>query len=77
VLLKKAFVEGLNYKFEEGKISIKSPHFIHRIQELLEQQYDEDVLTKGGLIVKTSLDEQTQERAEAAIAKNYRSVEEH
>lgn len=77
VVLKKAFVEWLNYKFEEGKVSIKAPHFIHWIQELLEQQYDNDMLTKGGLIVKTSLDEQAQERAEAAIAKNYRSVEEH
>jgi hypothetical protein len=46
LLLKRAFVSGLDYSFEEGSIEIKAPHFVHWIQEILEEEYEQEVLMK-------------------------------
>jgi 1A family penicillin-binding protein len=42
--------------FNTNTIDIKAPHFVMYLRQLLAQQYGEEVLTKGGLEVRTTLD---------------------
>jgi membrane carboxypeptidase/penicillin-binding protein len=44
---KKSFSEAFTYSFKRGKVSIDAPHFVFRIINLLEQNYDPDLLRKG------------------------------
>lgn len=55
-------------QFLPFKYSIKAPHFIFYVRELLEQTYGKDLVEQGGLKVYTTLDWKLQERAENIIA---------
>jgi len=68
--LKKAIIEWFTYKFTRGSTSIKAPHFVFRIINLLQEQYSEEMLQKWWLTVVTSLDYKMQEMAEASIIEN-------
>ena len=68
--LKKNFFRGLDYTFTRGNVSINAPHFVFWIIKLLEENYDKEILRKGGLTITTSLDYKIQRMAE-------QSVEEH
>ncbi len=68
--LKKAIIEWFTYKFTRWSTSIKAPHFVFRIINLLQEQYSEEMLQKWGLTVTTSLDYTMQEMAEASILEN-------
>ena len=46
---------------------ILAPHFVFYVISLLEQQYGEEALEKGGLQVTTSLDLNLQQQAEASV----------
>ncbi len=48
--------------------SIKAPHFTFWILDYLEQKYGKDVMESGGYTIKTTLDFDMQQKAEAAIA---------
>lgn len=48
---------------------ITAPHFVMYVRELLTERFGERMVEEGGLKVVTTLDPQTQEAAEAAIAK--------
>lgn len=60
-----AKVEQLN--FIPPKNSLRAPHFVFYVQEYLNEKYGEDVLTKGGLRIITTLDWRLQEEAEKAV----------
>jgi 1A family penicillin-binding protein len=49
--------------------SIKAPHFTFWILDYLEQKYGKDVMESGGYTIKTTLDYEVQQKAEAAITK--------
>ena len=68
----KAVAEPLHYQNIAGKI--KAPHFVFYIKDLLVQQYGEKFVEEGGLKVRTSLDLDTQEMAEASVAAEVNAI---
>jgi penicillin-binding protein 1A len=56
--------------FQENRVTIKHPHFVFYVRDLLEAKYGKEVVAKGGLLVKTTLDPQLQNIAEK-YAKQY------
>ncbi|KXK09035.1 MAG: Penicillin-binding protein 1F [Microgenomates bacterium OLB22] len=54
--------------------TIKAPHFVFYVRELLEKQFGKDIIEKGGLKVFTTLDETIQASAEAAVNKEVTSL---
>ncbi|MDQ3008596.1 MAG: PBP1A family penicillin-binding protein [bacterium] len=42
--------------FKSNTVAIQAPHFVMYVRKLLAEQYGEDVLNKGGLEVRTTLD---------------------
>lgn len=62
-----SLVENLN--FRANKYNMKAPHFVHYVIAQLEEQYGEDAVMRGGLIVKTSLDYNLQLSAENTISR--------
>lgn len=53
--------------FAPNRIDIVAPHFVFYVRDLLAQQYGEAALTQGGLLVRTTLDLDTQNLAQAAV----------
>ncbi len=49
--------------------SIKAPHFVFWVLDYLEEKYGKDVMESGGFTVKTTIDYELQQKAEAAITK--------
>jgi 1A family penicillin-binding protein len=49
---------------------IRAPHFVFWVREYLENKYGEDVVLRGGLTVRTTLDWDLQEKAEEVVAKH-------
>jgi len=74
---KKAEIESLDVEFKSASFSIKAPHFVFWIRELLEEKYGEDAVLEWGLIVKTSLDYNIQQMAEEAFKNNVRTLYEN
>lgn len=60
-----AFKQELQFK---PATSIKAPHFVMYVKELLVQKYGENLVERGGLKVKTTLDIDLQEYAQATVA---------
>lgn len=67
-----AEVEELKYAPQE--IDIKAPHFVMYVKELLVQKYGEKIVENGGLEITTSLDLQTQEIAQKAVAEEVKRL---
>jgi membrane peptidoglycan carboxypeptidase len=65
-----AFIEWLNLEFQSSGFPIRAPHFVMRVTELLEQQYDKETLMNGWLVVKTTLDLDIQDIAEKSLLDN-------
>ncbi len=63
----KAYKEIKNIKFSEVDKTIKAPHFVMYVRELLARQFGEEVVANGGLQVKTTLDYSIQKEAEEII----------
>ncbi|MFA6917932.1 MAG: penicillin-binding protein [Candidatus Gracilibacteria bacterium] len=55
-------------EFNEYHESIKAPHFIFYIKQILEDKYGKDVVERGGLKVYTTLDSNLQKYAEETIS---------
>lgn len=55
-------------KFKKVADTIKAPHFVLYIKELLTKKYGESLTEQGGLKVKTSLDLALQEFAQASVS---------
>jgi penicillin-binding protein 1C len=60
-----ALNEQLN--FQSSSIPFKAPHFVFYVKQKLIDLFGEDVVEQGGLIVKTSLDLDFQERAQEIV----------
>lgn len=60
--------------FSENKVDIKAPHFVMYIRRLLAQQFGEDIVSKGGLEVRTTLDYQLQKQVEEIVSKEVASL---
>lgn len=56
-------------------VSIKAPHFVLWVKDLLVNQFDQQTVEKGGLRVTTTLDLPTQEMAEATVSAQIASLE--
>jgi membrane peptidoglycan carboxypeptidase len=53
--------------FNEYHESIKAPHFVFYIKQILEDKYGKDIVERGGLKVYTTLDPKLQEYSEQVI----------
>lgn len=67
---KDAIFEWFGIQFNHTKTDIIAPHFVFWVINQLEQQFDSEVLRKGWLTIKTTLDLKTQKLAEEAINEN-------
>ncbi|MDA1079585.1 MAG: transglycosylase domain-containing protein [bacterium] len=54
-------------EFSRSQLSIKAPHFVFYIRDLLEELYGEDVVATSGFKVTTSLDLELQTKAEEIV----------
>lgn len=63
--------EALQQKlvFNNTAIDIKAPHFVMYVRQLLAEQFGEEVLTKGGLEVRTTLDLDLQQQTQEILTK--------
>lgn len=64
---KKTLTEVQNYVFNDYVATIKAPHFVFYVRDLLEQKYDKELVSNGGLKVYTTLDFELYEEARKAI----------
>jgi 1A family penicillin-binding protein len=60
--------------FNEDKVAIKAPHFVMYIRRLLAKQFGEELLSTGGLEVRTTLDLNAQKQAEKIVADEINSL---
>ena len=74
---KNAEIEALSVEFKSAAFSIKAPHFVFWIKEILEEQYGESAVLEWWLIVKTTLDYEVQKMAETAFQNNVRTLYEN
>lgn len=73
-------IEALNAANQElvfatDTTPIKAPHFVFYVRELLAEQFGEDAVNQGGLIVKTSLDLDLQLAAEEVVRSELASLQ--
>lgn len=54
--------------------NIQAPHFVMYVRNLLAEQYGEDVLTQGGLEVRTTLDLDIQNMAQQAVSQEIETL---
>lgn len=67
---KEAEEELKNMVFDEYREELIAPHFVMWIRQLLEERFGADLVEHGGLKVYTTLDIDTQEEAENAVAEH-------
>jgi 1A family penicillin-binding protein len=60
--------ENEDLHFAQNKTDIKAPHFVMYVREQLEDKYGKELVEKGGLQVRTTLDYQIQKLAEQVVA---------
>lgn len=60
--------------FQEDVIDIKAPHFVMFVKELLARKYGEEVITSGGLIVRTTLDYPLHEAVQTIVTEEVDSL---
>ncbi len=72
---KEALEELEKVKFASSQNIIKAPHFVIWIKKLLEEKYGEEIVEKGGLQVKTTLDLDLQEKVEQIVKSELEKVE--
>lgn len=53
--------------FNQDRIDMQAPHFVMYVRKLLAEKYGEDVLSKGGLEVRTTLDLSLQSKAQEIV----------
>ncbi len=67
--------EVKNYKFASVNSTIKAPHFVFWIKELLTNKYGTDVVENGGLKITTTLDLELQQQAEKIVSEQIEASE--
>ena len=66
-----AWEESNNLKFESYRESIRAPHFVFFVRDILEEEFGKDVVERGGLRVFTTIDPNLQARGEEIIAEQF------
>lgn len=61
--------------FRDAGVDIKAPHFVMYIKQLLAQQYGEELLHNGGLIVQTSLDLELHNKAQTVVTEEVSTLQ--
>lgn len=61
--------------FQQNRTPINAPHFVMYVRELLATMFGEDVVSQGGLEVRTTLDLETQHLAEEAVSSEIERLE--
>lgn len=61
---------GGELKFRTSAVDIKAPHFVMYVREYLAERYGEELATRGGLKVTTTVDLSLQEASEKIVKKN-------
>ena len=74
---KKAEIDALSIEFKSAAFSIKAPHFVFWIKEILQEMYGENAVLEWWLVVKTTLDYDLQKMAESAFQNNVRTLYEN
>ncbi len=74
-LAEETFEQVKNYKFSSQNSTMKAPHFVFWIRDLLAQKYGEDVIEGGGLKITTSLDLELQEKVQEIVAEEIDKTE--
>lgn len=64
---KQLAVDVPNVQFSPNDEGISAPHFVFYVRELLTQKYGDKFVEQGGLRVKTSLDLELQDKAQAIV----------
>ena len=64
-----------NYKFSDQNSTMKAPHFVFWIKELLSAKYGEDVVENGGLKITTTLDLDLQNEAQKIMTEEIDKAE--
>ena len=67
--------EVKNYKFASANSTIKAPHFVFWVKELLTNKYGADVVENGGLKITTTLDLELQQQAEKIVSEQIEASE--
>lgn len=62
-------------EFQPPGSDFKAPHFVMYVKRLLEEEYGEDVVEKGGLRVYTTLDLELQEKVQTVVYEEIKKVE--
>ncbi len=73
---RKALAEKVQFLSKNSE-NIRAPHFVMYVRDYLVQKYGEDVVSSGGLKVKTTLDFGMQQKAEDVIEKFSPSIAEN
>lgn len=63
-----------NLKFERAAAEIKAPHFVFYVRSQLTEMLGEELLSRGGLKVTTTLDWRLQEKAQQSVTEEVESV---
>jgi len=72
---KQTLIELEKIKFTPQKTSIKAPHFVMYVKQLLVEKFGERMVERGGLKVITSLDLELQTKAQKIVANEIKKVE--
>jgi len=69
-----ALEEMKSFKFERVSGQIKAPHFVFWVEDLLREEFGDEMVDEGGLEVYTTLDYQLQATAEAIVKQEIAKV---
>ncbi len=62
-------------KFKRGIGGMKAPHFVFYVRDQLEQMFGPEIISQGGLTVKTTLDLDMQQKAQKIVSEEIDKVE--
>jgi len=60
--------------FRQDVVDIRAPHFVMYVKKLLAEKFGEEILNKGGLEVRTSLDLNLQQKTQEIVAQQVEKV---
>ena len=66
-----------NHTFSQRDTSMKAPHFVLHVKELLARQFGDQVVERGGLQVTTTLDFDMQKKAEEILRTDIEELKEY
>lgn len=69
-----AYAEPLTPQSRENRVDL-APHFVNYVKYYVEQKYGADVLYRGGLMIRTTLDFDMQEEAQRIVADRVETLE--